>query len=82
MRTLGDGNIVISQQGAFGLFQGHDRDVVRGLVLSFRGDGRRVLADCVEEAVDGDTAFLIIRSLGVEPLRAAALNLEAVLNCL
>ncbi len=68
LRAFGDGDVVVGQQGPLGLFQGDDRDVVSRLVLGLRGDGRGVLADGIEEAVDRDPAFLVIRTLGVEPL--------------
>ncbi len=68
VRALGHGDVVVGQQGPLGFLQGDDRDVVRRLVLGLGRDGRRVLADRVEEAVDRDPAFLVIGPLGVEPL--------------
>ena len=62
------GDVVVGQQRPLGLFESADRDVVGRLVLGLGRHGGGILADGVEETVDRDSAFLVVRSLGVQPL--------------
>ena len=68
MRTLGHGDVVVGQQGSLGFLESDDRDIVGRLELGFGRHGGGILADGVEEAVDRDPAFLVIGTLGFEPL--------------
>ena len=65
--AFGDGDVVVREQSSFGFFQGNDRDIVSRLVLGLSRHGGSVLADGVEESVDGDPAFLVIGPLRFEP---------------
>ncbi len=68
MRAFRHGDVVVGEQGPFSLFEGHDRDVVGRLELGLLSDSTGVLADGIQVAVDRDSAFLVERSLGLEPL--------------
>ena len=64
---VGHDDPVIGQQRALGLLQGNDRYVISRPVLGLGPDGRRILTDCVQEAVDCDPALRVICPLGIEP---------------
>jgi hypothetical protein len=67
MRTLGNGDVVIRQERSLGFLEGDNRDIVRRLVLGLGRNRGGIQPDAVQEAIDGDSTFFVVGTLGVEP---------------
>ena len=75
--TLGNCNVAIGQKRPLRLAKGRERDVVRALVPSLGRDRFVVLADGVEQAIEGDPALVVGAALHVEPSARPRLSIAA-----